>query len=168
MFIIPANLNSFFDRFSALLRCTYQPRISFSSKLFTPKSDQFKISPCSRVTRNIRHHTEYEELPLFYTTNSCYLTYTFLFKRLGECTFWIGQQQQQQQQKSALLFENTPNTDFLPSFSCFSLALLRTSPLMVFWNMYYLLWLYGGFLLIYLLVIHTKLQLDDFSSEDEV
>ena len=26
-----------------------------------------------------------------YTTNSHYLTYTFLFKRLGECTFWTAQ-----------------------------------------------------------------------------
>ena len=52
---------------------------------FTPKSDQFQISPAASPESSITQVTWMKD---DYTTNSHNLTYTFLFKGLGECTFW--------------------------------------------------------------------------------
>ena len=63
--------------------------------IFPPKSDQFQISPAASPV--LLHHTVWRtwlsihsllRLKDDYTTNSNYRTHTFLFKRLGECTFW--------------------------------------------------------------------------------
>ena len=67
---------------------------------FTPKSDQIQISPAASPV--ILHHTvwrtwlfiAYSDGKWFPLPNSHYLTYTFIFKKLGECTFgtweWKG------------------------------------------------------------------------------
>ena len=66
--------------------------VSISFNPFTLKSDQLKfpLQPHQKY-----YITQYEELGFSkrtqmkddYTTNCHYLTYTFLCKRLGECTF---------------------------------------------------------------------------------
>ena len=53
---------------------------------FTPKSDQFQFFSPAALPEN--YTTQYEELGFSqmrddYTTNSLYLTYAFIFKRLG-------------------------------------------------------------------------------------
>ena len=61
---------------------------------FTPKSDQFQIFPLQPHQKY--YTTQYEELGFSSltqmkdddTTNSHYPTHTFLFRKLGECTFW--------------------------------------------------------------------------------
>ena len=62
---------------------------------FTPKSDQFRI--CPAAPPEILHHTVWrtwlfiaysdEEWLILPILRHC-VTYTFLFGRLGECTFW--------------------------------------------------------------------------------
>ena len=60
-------------------------------------TDQFKISPAA--SPGILHHTvwrtwlfiAYYRLKMIITSNSHYLIYTFLFKRLGECPFWTSE-----------------------------------------------------------------------------
>ena len=60
----------------------------------SPKNDQFQISPAT--SPEVLHHTVWRtwlfiantQMKDEYTTNSHYLTYTCLPKRLGECTFW--------------------------------------------------------------------------------
>ena len=60
---------------------------------FTSKSDQFQISPAA--SPDILHHTvwrtwlfiAYSDDRWLYYTSSHYLTYTFLLKRLGDCSF---------------------------------------------------------------------------------
>ena len=61
----------------------------------TPKSDHFQISPAAKpdilrptVWRIGLFIAYSEETKMIMTTNSYYLTYTFLFERLGKCTFW--------------------------------------------------------------------------------
>ena len=60
---------------------------------FTPKGDQFQNFPAA--SPEISHHTEWRTWLSIaysdedgYTTNSHHIIYTFLFERLGECTFW--------------------------------------------------------------------------------
>ena len=60
---------------------------------FTPKSDQVQISPVasliiitSHSMKNLAFHSLLR-LKDDSCTSSHYLTYTFLLKRLGECTF---------------------------------------------------------------------------------
>ena len=64
---------------------------------FTPKCDQFQISPAASPA--ILHHAVWRTFHSFSLLTQIerwlldqlslqYLTYTFLFKRLGECTFW--------------------------------------------------------------------------------
>ena len=65
---------------------------------FTPKSDQIQIFPAA--SPEILHHTVWRtwlfipssltQMKYDYTTNSHYLAYTFLFKKLGECTICDG------------------------------------------------------------------------------
>ena len=61
---------------------------------WSPKSKikfKFLLKPCShRITHSTKNLAFHSLLRWkdYYTTNSHYLTYTFLFKRLGECTFW--------------------------------------------------------------------------------
>ena len=61
---------------------------------FTPKSDRFQIFPCSLTSSITSHSMEnlafhsFTQMQDYYTSNSHYLTYTLLFKRLWECTFW--------------------------------------------------------------------------------
>ena len=58
---------------------------------FTPKSDQVQICLNSNITSHSMKNMAFHSL-LRLKDDSCtsshYLTYTFLFKRLGECTFW--------------------------------------------------------------------------------
>ena len=63
-----------------------------SINTFTPKTDQFQISPAASPCSNIISHSMKNlafQMKGAYTTNSHYITYTFLFKRLGECNFLI-------------------------------------------------------------------------------
>ena len=59
---------------------------------FSPKSDQLQISPAA--SPQILHHPLWRTWLFIvymkndYTANSHYLTYTFLFRRLEECTFF--------------------------------------------------------------------------------
>ena len=72
----------------------FRNRHEISINPFTPKSDQIQISPAASPV--ILHHTvwrtwlfiAYSVGKWFPLPNSHYLTYTFIFKRLGECTFW--------------------------------------------------------------------------------
>ena len=60
---------------------------------FTPKSDQFQVSPAELHQKH--YITQYEDLGFSWltqmkddcTANSHYHAYTFIFKRLGEYTF---------------------------------------------------------------------------------
>ena len=73
-----------------------RPRIITVNPFTAPKSDQCQISPAASAPE-ILHYTVWriwlfitysDETRLYY--NSHHLTYTFLFKRLGECTFELG------------------------------------------------------------------------------
>ena len=82
---------------------------------FTPKSDQFQISPAASPA--ILHHTVYKELGFSwrtqmeddYTTNSHYITYTFLFRKVGRMYFLnLGVKGIRGPQVAMLLVQNVP------------------------------------------------------------
>ena len=67
--------------------------VNFHFNSFTPcKSDQFKTSSLRRtITPHSMKNLAFDRLLRWETivlTNSLYLVYSFVFKRLGECTFW--------------------------------------------------------------------------------
>ena len=80
------------------LRSIARTCIQNDSNPFTPKSDQCQIPPAASSPK-ILHHTVWRTVAHErtwrtwfmkddYTAHPHYLNYTFLLKRLGECTFW--------------------------------------------------------------------------------